>query len=688
MKTRVRKTTIVLLLITLILIPFNVNAAGYKIVLSYFTNGGSVAGGNVEDISGVLFLKNSMTSDITYSNGQTISHINSLDGTNLFTLKKKGVSQTPGKEWYTSNYSNGERVYFSNSETYSVSKIIKKIGMDDNYAAQVGEISVFLQANYAKPIKVKSVSLNTSILTLKVGKTFQLNPKINPSNATNKEVTWKSEDPSIVTVTSEGVVKGIKAGKAKVVATTKDGNKVAKCLVKVKGGSTTPVQQTIKVTDIKLNKTNTKIEVGKNETVKATVSPTNATNKEVTWKSSNEKIATVTNGKITAKKEGKVTISATTKDGNKKASMSVETTTKKSYYVSIEYNANNGQLGSLHNKEITIKNNKIYKGNNSIFHKIVYNVTTGTSGLADYNNTNFIYLTREGYIINKGKEWNTKPDGSGKSYDQLKEYKASDFCNANDKDCKVVLYANWKKAKTTRINLATFNIGFFNCGGSDFNCSPTVKNFSNLISKNNIDIIGLQEARLKNYFLSSSNKKKSNESIKSIGSNVGLNNNYIIAPKNVDAILSKYKLKSKQEIPLVSCTSDGVPVEKRAIQKTIININGVDISYYNTHLDYHYECAAKHMDNLANIIKEDKNPIIITADYNRVQIDNYEKYLKPLGFEIAAHDTNYKGKGQNSYMDSVFVLSRNHIDIVSSKTVLAYKKYSDHNLVIATLDIK
>ena len=94
------------------------------------------------------------------------------------------------------------------------------------------------------------------------------------------------------------------------------------------------------------------------------------------------------------------------------------------------------------------------------------------------------------------------------------------------------------------------------------------------------------------------------------------------------------------------------------------------------------------MDNLANVVKEDKNPIIITGDYNSIQIDNYEKYLKPLGFEIAAHDTNLKGKNQDSYMDSVFVLSRNHIDIVSSKTILAYKKYSDHNLVFATLDIK
>ena len=293
MDTSVRKMFKIFLLISFILIPFNVNAEDYKIIISYFTNGGSVTGGNVEDISGVLFLKDSTTSDITYSSGQTINHINSLDGTNPFTLKKKGVIQTPGKEWYANNYSTGEKVYFSNSEKYTVSTIIKKIGMDENYAKKLEEISVFLQANYTKPIKVTRVSLNTSTLTLKVGKTSQLNSKITPSNATDKEVTWKSEDPSIVTVTSDGVVKGIKAGTAKVVVTTKDGNKIAKCLVKVKDGSSTPPKQTIKVKEIKLNKSNTKIEVGKNETVKATVSPSNATNKEVTWKSSNEKIATV-----------------------------------------------------------------------------------------------------------------------------------------------------------------------------------------------------------------------------------------------------------------------------------------------------------------------------------------------------------------------------------------------------------
>ena len=447
MNTGVKKI-IKLLLIGLILIPFNVNAAGYKIVLSYFTNGGSVSSGNVEDISGVLFLKDSTTSDITYTNGQTISHINSLDGTNLFTLKKNGVSQTPGKEWYTTNYSNGKKAYFSNSESYTVSKIIKKIGMDENYAIKMGEISIFIQANYEKPVKVKSVSLNTSTLTIKEGKTTQLSTKIYPSNATNKEVTWTSEDPTIVTVTANGTVKGVKAGKAKVVATTKDGGKVAKCLVKVKGGSTTPVQQTIKVTDIKLNKSSTKIEVGKTETVKATITPTNATNKEVTWKSSNKKIATVDEkGKVKAVKEGTATITVTTKDNNKTDSVKITVvkSKKETHKVIIKYNVNTGKLASKHDKSITVKDNVIKENGNDKFHTISYNESTTANGLANYANEEYINLEKDGFIAKIGEEWNTKPNGKGKSYSQSEEYKASDFCDASEKDCTVTLYVNWEE---------------------------------------------------------------------------------------------------------------------------------------------------------------------------------------------------------------------------------------------------
>ena len=71
------------------------------------------------------------------------------------------------------------------------------------------------------------------------------------------------------------------------------------------------IPKTIKVTGIKLNKKSSNLEVGKTLKLKATISPTNATNKNITWSSSNKEVATVDkNGKVTAKKKGTVKITA------------------------------------------------------------------------------------------------------------------------------------------------------------------------------------------------------------------------------------------------------------------------------------------------------------------------------------------------------------------------------------------
>ena len=94
---KIKKYITYLLLSVVLLIPFRVEAKDYKIMLSYFSNGGTVASGNVEVLSGVVFVKNDVKADITYSSNQTINHINSLDGTNTFTLKKGNDTQTKNK---------------------------------------------------------------------------------------------------------------------------------------------------------------------------------------------------------------------------------------------------------------------------------------------------------------------------------------------------------------------------------------------------------------------------------------------------------------------------------------------------------------------------------------------------------------------------------------------------------------
>ena len=85
------------------------------------------------------------------------------------------------------------------------------------------------------------------------------------------------------------------------------------------GSGETPAAEKVAVTGVSLSKTELTLTVGKNETITATIKPTNATTQDVTWATSDSKIAKVSNGKITAVAEGEATITVTTKDGNFKA---------------------------------------------------------------------------------------------------------------------------------------------------------------------------------------------------------------------------------------------------------------------------------------------------------------------------------------------------------------------------------
>ena len=149
-------------------------------------------------------------------------------------------------------------------------------------------------------------SLNDNDLTLNTGDTYRL--VVNGIDDETKE-TWTSSDPSVASVDSNGVVTANNEGEAVIWVELRAGSNIttAECVVKV---------VYYPVTDIKLNCGNSSIIVNYSRVIKATVYPDNATNKELEWISSDEKIATIdNNGKLKAKKEGTVTITAIRDDG-------------------------------------------------------------------------------------------------------------------------------------------------------------------------------------------------------------------------------------------------------------------------------------------------------------------------------------------------------------------------------------
>jgi uncharacterized protein YjdB len=165
------------------------------------------------------------------------------------------------------------------------------------------------------PIVVSSITLNVTSIEMTEGDTQSLVATISPSNATNKTVTWSSSDKTVASV-SAGQVTALKAGKATITVKTDDGGKTATCEVTVNA-------KVYPVTGVTLDKTSATLTEGDDLTLTATVNPSNATNKTVTWSSSDKTVASVSAGKVTALKAGKATITVKTDDGGKTASCEV-----------------------------------------------------------------------------------------------------------------------------------------------------------------------------------------------------------------------------------------------------------------------------------------------------------------------------------------------------------------------------
>ena len=235
-------------------------------------------------------------------------------------------------------------------------------------------------------VPVSQITLNKAETSISVGNSETLTATVAPENATNKALTWASSDEDVATVAPDGTVTAVKAGAATITATAADGSgKSAVCKVTVTGDTTPPAHEhrygdwsrdgtnhwhectdaacpnqsesikdkaahvydddadttcnvcgyvrtvtpeIVPVSQITLNKAETSISVGNSETLTATVAPENATNKALTWASSDEDVATVApDGTVTAVKAGAATITATAADGSGKSAVCKVTVT-------------------------------------------------------------------------------------------------------------------------------------------------------------------------------------------------------------------------------------------------------------------------------------------------------------------------------------------------------------------------
>lgn len=226
---------------------------------------------------------------------------------------KKGKSLTLKTKVEPSDASNKKVTYTSKNKKIATVNSKGKVT-----AKKVGKTTITIKSKDGKakttitvivPKKsVSKVKLNTTKKTVTEGQKFTLKATVSPSNATTKIVSWKSSNTKVATVNSSGKVTAKKPGTAKITVTTLDGNKKATCTVMVKA-------KVINATGITVNPASKAMTVGDTAKITATVAPSNATNKSVTWSTSNSAVATVANGTVTAKAPGTATITAKTHNG-------------------------------------------------------------------------------------------------------------------------------------------------------------------------------------------------------------------------------------------------------------------------------------------------------------------------------------------------------------------------------------
>ena len=223
---------------------------------------------------------------------------------------------------------------------------------------------------------LRAITMNTNKISLNVGETGWVGVTYNPSDASDKVLYWSSSDESVAKV-NEGVVTAIGEGKAILTATARAGGKTASCTVTVENPNFVHIDEIkMKTEELNLNK-------GENGWIGVTYNPSNASNKVLTWKSSNEDVAIVREGNVKAVGEGTAILTATSEDGGKTASCKVIVTGGKKHLENIALKTTTLEMKPGEGKTIYVEYNP-----SDVEDKVLY----WTS------NNEKVVTVREGYV--------------------------------------------------------------------------------------------------------------------------------------------------------------------------------------------------------------------------------------------------------------------------------------------------
>ena len=288
------------------------------------TSGAVYAGLSAGDKDSIqLRSKDSNSGIITTTSGGKIAKVvvdwNSNTSDRMLEVYGKTTAYSAPNDLFGNNSGTSLGSIYSDSETeLSISGNYTYVGVRSSSGALYLNSITFVwgEEPATTPVYPTSISLTAASNSISIAATTQLTVGYTPNDTNVKNVTYASSNTSVATVSNTGLVTGVAQGSATITASAQASSGTV-------SATTTITVTPIAVTSVSLSSNSETIKVGKTVTLTPTISPSNATNKNVTWTSSDTSVATVSGGTVTGVAAGTTTITVRTVDGNKTATCTV-----------------------------------------------------------------------------------------------------------------------------------------------------------------------------------------------------------------------------------------------------------------------------------------------------------------------------------------------------------------------------